>query len=166
MMYRITGNSMYREWGWKIFQSFQEYTCVPGGEGYTSLNDVRTVPPTTRDNMESFWLVSLDSKFWETLGSYSVELTLSDAGRNSQVPVFAIFTDGLHAVDSGCLQHRGASISEVHPEGITEDRLGKTAAVKKIFESDSSTLQFGTGIYLSITLHERSLVHISVWNKD
>ncbi|KXH42281.1 glycosyl hydrolase family 47 [Colletotrichum salicis] len=56
MMYRITGNSMYREWGWNIFQSFQKHTLVPDGEGYTSLNDVRTVPAATRDNMESFWL--------------------------------------------------------------------------------------------------------------
>ncbi|KAK1656260.1 putative endoplasmic reticulum mannosyl-oligosaccharide 1,2-alpha-mannosidase, partial [Colletotrichum phormii] len=56
MTYRITGNAMYREWGWKIFQSFQKHTLVPDGEGYTSLNDVRTVPAAMRDNMESFWL--------------------------------------------------------------------------------------------------------------
>ncbi|KAI8315548.1 Mannosyl-oligosaccharide 1,2-alpha-mannosidase [Colletotrichum sp. SAR11_240] len=57
MMYRVTGDSMYREWGWKIFQAFREHTMAPDGEGFTSLNDVRTVPPSTRDNMESFWLV-------------------------------------------------------------------------------------------------------------
>ncbi|GKT62612.1 mannosyl-oligosaccharide-alpha-mannosidase [Colletotrichum tofieldiae] len=65
MMYRITGNSMYREWGWNIFQSFQKHTLVLDGEGYTSLNDVRTVPPATRDNMESFWLMpSTDPLIW------------------------------------------------------------------------------------------------------
>ncbi|KAI8302125.1 Mannosyl-oligosaccharide 1,2-alpha-mannosidase [Colletotrichum sp. SAR11_59] len=57
MMYRVTGDSMYREWGWKIFQAFREHTMASDGEGFTSLNDVRTVPPSTRDNMESFWLV-------------------------------------------------------------------------------------------------------------
>ncbi|KAJ0340436.1 hypothetical protein COL922a_003458 [Colletotrichum nupharicola] len=57
MMYRVTGDSMYREWGWKIFQAFREHTMAPDGEGFTSLNDVRTVPPSTRDNMESFWLI-------------------------------------------------------------------------------------------------------------
>ncbi|KAI8230826.1 Mannosyl-oligosaccharide 1,2-alpha-mannosidase [Colletotrichum sp. SAR 10_86] len=56
MMYRVTGDSMYREWGWKIFQAFREHTMASDGEGFTSLNDVRTVPPSTRDNMESFWL--------------------------------------------------------------------------------------------------------------
>ncbi|KAK8095653.1 mannosyl-oligosaccharide 1-2-alpha-mannosidase [Apiospora kogelbergensis] len=56
MMYRITGDSIYREWGWNIFQAFQEHTKTPFGDGYTSLDDVRTVPPKTRDNMESFWL--------------------------------------------------------------------------------------------------------------
>ncbi|KAK7908443.1 glycoside hydrolase [Apiospora marii] len=59
MMYRITGDNMYREWGWKIFQAFQEHTRTPFRDGYTSLDDVRTVPPRARDNMESFWLYVL-----------------------------------------------------------------------------------------------------------
>ncbi|KAK7951213.1 uncharacterized protein PG986_006941 [Apiospora aurea] len=56
MIYRITGDNMYREWGWKVFQAFQKHTRTPDGDGYTSLDDVRTAPPKTRDNMESFWL--------------------------------------------------------------------------------------------------------------
>ncbi|KAK8055336.1 glycoside hydrolase, partial [Apiospora rasikravindrae] len=58
LMYRITGDNMYREWGWTIFQAFQKHTRTPDRDGYTSLDDVRTVPPKTRDNMESFWLAS------------------------------------------------------------------------------------------------------------
>jgi endoplasmic reticulum Man9GlcNAc2 1,2-alpha-mannosidase len=56
-MWRITGDIMYREWGWEMFKSFMEYTAVEEGGGFTSLSNANTIPPTTRDNMESFWLV-------------------------------------------------------------------------------------------------------------
>lgn len=59
MMHRITGDPTYRERRWEIFQAFREHSPASDGEGYTSLDDVRTVPPTMRDNMETFWLVSL-----------------------------------------------------------------------------------------------------------
>lgn len=55
-MWRITGDDVYREWGWDMFQSFVNYTMVEGGGGFTSIGDVRTIPPPQRDNMESFWL--------------------------------------------------------------------------------------------------------------
>jgi mannosyl-oligosaccharide alpha-1,2-mannosidase len=58
MMWRITKDPIYREWGWKIFQSFVEYSTIELGEGFSSLNDVNKIPPPRRDNMESFWLVS------------------------------------------------------------------------------------------------------------
>lgn len=60
MMWRITEDPLYREWGWKIFQAFKEHTSVGDGKGYTSVNNVNAVPPVWRDNMESFWLVSGD----------------------------------------------------------------------------------------------------------
>jgi endoplasmic reticulum Man9GlcNAc2 1,2-alpha-mannosidase len=60
VMWRITGDPLYREWGWKIFKAFETHAKVNGG-GYTSLDDVNSIPPTRRDNMESFWLVSLTS---------------------------------------------------------------------------------------------------------
>lgn len=61
MMWRITEDPIYREWGWKIFQAFKEHTSVDG-KGYTSVNNVNAVPPVWRDNMESFWLVSCVAK--------------------------------------------------------------------------------------------------------
>ncbi len=57
MMWRITEDPLYREWGWKIFQAFEAHTNLSDGRGYTSVNDVNAVPPPPRDNMESFWLV-------------------------------------------------------------------------------------------------------------
>lgn len=57
-MWRITGDVKYREWGWEMFESFMKYTAVDEAGGFTSLSNANTIPPTTRDNMESFWLVS------------------------------------------------------------------------------------------------------------
>ncbi|KAI5794699.1 glycoside hydrolase [Pyronema domesticum] len=55
VMWRLTGDEIYREWGWKIFEAFVEHTKTKEG-GYTSLDDVTVIPPRMRDNMESFWL--------------------------------------------------------------------------------------------------------------
>lgn len=57
VLWRITGDELYREWGWKIFKAFINHTKVEGG-GYTSLESVLDLPARQRDNMESFWLVS------------------------------------------------------------------------------------------------------------
>ncbi|KAK9532843.1 hypothetical protein VZT92_010208 [Zoarces viviparus] len=55
-MYRFTKDPKYRDWGWEILLSFNNYTKVPGG-GYTSINNVRDpVNPGPRDKMESFFL--------------------------------------------------------------------------------------------------------------
>jgi hypothetical protein len=62
MLWRTTEDPIYREWGWEIFQAFQKHTILDDGEGYSSLNDVNRIPPTRRDDMESFWLVSTDTQ--------------------------------------------------------------------------------------------------------
>ncbi|XP_060916975.1 endoplasmic reticulum mannosyl-oligosaccharide 1,2-alpha-mannosidase isoform X2 [Labrus mixtus] len=55
-MYRFTKDTKYRDWGWDILQSFNNYTKVPDG-GYTSINNVRDpTNPGPRDKMESFFL--------------------------------------------------------------------------------------------------------------
>lgn len=95
-MWRITGDSKYREWGWEMFEAFEKWTLLEeverdadGNEikqysddedeesvrakaaarvpldmgkkyrGFSSVSDVDRIPPPTRDNMESFWLVCL-----------------------------------------------------------------------------------------------------------
>lgn len=56
ILWRLTRNPIYREWGWNIFKSFETHTKLSDGSGYTSLQDVTKVPAPQRDNMESFWL--------------------------------------------------------------------------------------------------------------
>lgn len=58
-MWRITGDEIYREWGWEMFEAFVKYTMVENGGGFSSVGDVTRDPPPSRDNMESFWLVCL-----------------------------------------------------------------------------------------------------------
>lgn len=60
-MWRITGDEIYREWGWEMFKSFMKYTAVEEGGGFTSLGDANVLPPVQKDNMESFWLVRLSA---------------------------------------------------------------------------------------------------------
>ncbi|KAK9318597.1 glycoside hydrolase [Lipomyces starkeyi] len=56
IMWRITKDPIYREWGWEIFEAFRKYAHLPDGTGYTCLESVNEVPPRPRDNMESFWM--------------------------------------------------------------------------------------------------------------
>ncbi|XP_030470743.1 mannosyl-oligosaccharide 1,2-alpha-mannosidase MNS3 [Syzygium oleosum] len=55
VLYRITEDPKYREWGWQIFEAFEKYTKVDTG-GYSSLDDVTHIPPRRRDKMETFFL--------------------------------------------------------------------------------------------------------------
>ncbi|KAJ3693879.1 hypothetical protein LUZ60_009359 [Juncus effusus] len=55
VLHKITEDPKYREWGWQIFEAFEKHTKVESG-GYTSLDDVTTVPPPKRDKMETFFL--------------------------------------------------------------------------------------------------------------
>ncbi|KAG9196329.1 Mannosyl-oligosaccharide 1,2-alpha-mannosidase [Alternaria panax] len=55
-MWRITGDDIYREWGWDMFEAFVKHTLVEDNGGFSSIGDVTKIPPPSRDNMESFWL--------------------------------------------------------------------------------------------------------------
>ncbi|OCL13351.1 glycoside hydrolase family 47 protein [Glonium stellatum] len=66
-MWRITGDEMYREWGWEMFQSFLKHTMVEDG-GFSSIGNVNSIPPPSRDNMESFWLAETLKYFYLLFG--------------------------------------------------------------------------------------------------
>ncbi|XP_032670377.1 endoplasmic reticulum mannosyl-oligosaccharide 1,2-alpha-mannosidase isoform X1 [Odontomachus brunneus] len=53
-MWYFTGNRTYQDWGWRIFQAFENYTKVE--DGYTSISNVRNVHNIRQQDMtESFW---------------------------------------------------------------------------------------------------------------
>lgn len=50
---KLTGDPIYREWGWEVFQSIEKYCRTK--YGYASLNDVNR-PGSNDDRMESFFM--------------------------------------------------------------------------------------------------------------
>lgn len=54
VLYHLTGDPVYREWGWEIFQAIEKHCRVKGG--YGGIRDVRKPNPLTEDKMESFFL--------------------------------------------------------------------------------------------------------------
>ncbi|PSN64842.1 mannosyl-oligosaccharide 1,2-alpha-mannosidase [Corynespora cassiicola Philippines] len=89
-MWRITGDEIYREWGWDMFESFIKHTMVENGGGFTSVNDVRSVPPPSRDNMESFWLAETLKYFYLLFGPNDV-LPLDQVVLNTEAHPFPRF---------------------------------------------------------------------------
>ncbi|KAF2456647.1 family 47 glycosyl hydrolase [Lineolata rhizophorae] len=92
-MWRITGDPMYREWGWEMFQSFIIHTAVPHNGGFTSVSDVTRIPPPSRDNMESFWLAETLKYFYLLFGPDDV-LPLDQIVLNTEAHPFPQFSMG------------------------------------------------------------------------
>ncbi|KAI1498313.1 glycoside hydrolase family 47 protein [Biscogniauxia marginata] len=90
MMWRITEDPIYRKWGWKIFKAFEKHTNVGNKKGYTSLNDVNSIPPTKRDNMESFWLAETLKYLYLLFGPVDF-LPLHEVVFNTEAHVFPVF---------------------------------------------------------------------------
>jgi len=66
VLYRVTHNSTYRDWAWKIFGAFERHARV--GHGYSSLKDV-TVGTNEgsdkyRDEMPSYFLAETLKYFY------------------------------------------------------------------------------------------------------
>lgn len=92
-MWRITGDVKYREWGWEMFKSFMNYTAVEDGGGFTSLANANVIPPTRRDNMESFWLAET-LKYFYLLFSPDDLLPLDGIVLNTEAHPFPRFEMG------------------------------------------------------------------------
>lgn len=55
--FRLSGDPIYREWGWEIFQAFEKHCRLENG-AYAGLVDVDALPEDIEhiDKMETFWL--------------------------------------------------------------------------------------------------------------
>lgn len=60
LAYRLTGDSRYRDIGWKIFKSIEKHCRLEGG-GYASVLNVDDTHSQKDDKMETFWLVCFSS---------------------------------------------------------------------------------------------------------
>ena len=62
IMYRLSGDEIWREKGWKMFNAIQNYTRVEFG--HSAISDVTNVNTTHTDEMESFWLAETLKYFY------------------------------------------------------------------------------------------------------
>ncbi|KAK0922427.1 mannosyl-oligosaccharide alpha-1,2-mannosidase [Friedmanniomyces endolithicus] len=92
-MWRITGDTKYRDWGWKMFEAFMKHTAVLDGSGYSSISSVNILPPPLKDNMESFWLAET-LKYFFLLFSPNDMLPLTDVVFNTEAHPFPRFQLG------------------------------------------------------------------------
>ncbi|KAF5355355.1 hypothetical protein D9758_006099 [Tetrapyrgos nigripes] len=54
IMWRVTGDSKWRNRGWRIFEALERHTKTP--YGYASLRTTEVVPPSKEDDMPSYFL--------------------------------------------------------------------------------------------------------------
>ena len=74
-MYRITGDEIWREKGWKMFNAIHNSTQAEFGN--TAIFDVTNDTPTGMDEMESFWLAET-LKYFYLLFSDPTLISLDD----------------------------------------------------------------------------------------
>ncbi|KAL2467389.1 Mannosyl-oligosaccharide 1 [Abeliophyllum distichum] len=88
ILFRITEDPKYQKWGWEIFEAFEKYTKVDSG-GYSSLDDVTTLPPQRRDKMETFFLGETLKYLYLLLGDTNV-IPLDEYVFNTEAHPFPI----------------------------------------------------------------------------
>ncbi|KAH7364313.1 glycoside hydrolase family 47 protein [Rhexocercosporidium sp. MPI-PUGE-AT-0058] len=130
-MWRITGDVMYREWGWDMFKSFMNYTAVEDGGGFTSLSNANIIPPVEKDNMESFWLAET-LKYFYLLFSPNDLLPLDKVVINTEAHAFPRFKLGPLFKTGWKRKPRGADgkILPDHPK--VEGRVVETQKIAEV----------------------------------
>ncbi|EEB18741.1 Endoplasmic reticulum mannosyl-oligosaccharide 1,2-alpha-mannosidase, putative [Pediculus humanus corporis] len=91
IMYQITGNTTYQDWGWQVFEAFEKFTKV--ANGYTSIGNVKSVAKTRpKDIMESFFLGETLKYLYLLFGDDRHELSLKEFVLNSEAHPLPIYT--------------------------------------------------------------------------
>ena len=62
IMYRVTGDTYWREVGWAMFEAIQKHTASTYGA--SGIEDVTSDPPGHTNVMESFWLAETLKYFY------------------------------------------------------------------------------------------------------
>ena len=55
VLYRVTKNPLYRDWGWEIVKAFRKHSRIDSG-GFTTLQNADVENPRSSNRMESFFL--------------------------------------------------------------------------------------------------------------
>ncbi|KAJ2731741.1 hypothetical protein IW152_004337 [Coemansia sp. BCRC 34962] len=89
ILYRITGDVKYKEWGWQIFQAIDKWTKTPAG--FSAYRDVTSTKRDSQltDSMESFFLAET-LKYLYLLFSPADYYSLDDYVFNTEAHPFKI----------------------------------------------------------------------------
>ncbi|KAI6368064.1 hypothetical protein MCOR25_004747 [Pyricularia grisea] len=84
-MYRITGDPIWQEKGWRMWEAVVAATRTP--DGHSAIDDVRVSSPGWTDNMESFWIAET-LKYFYLLYSTPDVLSLDEWVLNTEAHPF------------------------------------------------------------------------------
>ncbi|ODQ62068.1 glycoside hydrolase family 47 protein [Wickerhamomyces anomalus NRRL Y-366-8] len=90
-MYRLTGDSKWRDYGWMMFENIVKYCKTPEGE-FASLRDITVRgarPDNFKDSLESFWFSETLKYFYLLFDDISV-LSLDDYVLNTEAHAFKL----------------------------------------------------------------------------
>ena len=88
VLHQVTGNPVYREWGWKMFQAIDQYCRAD--YGFAEFNDVADVDKGTADKQESYFLAET-LKYLYLLQSPHHTISLEKYVFNTEAHVLKIF---------------------------------------------------------------------------
>ncbi|CAH7669632.1 glycoside hydrolase [Phakopsora pachyrhizi] len=88
--WRTTGDPIYREWGWQIFEAFNKHCRVNSTGAFSSILDVDQSPAKTDDKMETFWIAET-LKYLLLLFSDDDSISLNSHVFNTEAHIFPIF---------------------------------------------------------------------------
>ncbi|EIW87221.1 glycoside hydrolase family 47 protein [Coniophora puteana RWD-64-598 SS2] len=88
--YRLTGDPVYRQYGWSIFEAIEKHCRVSSG-GYASVLDVDQLPVEHEDKMETF-LMSETLKYLYLLFADASEIPLNEYVFNTEAHPLPVFT--------------------------------------------------------------------------
>lgn len=141
-LYRLTKDEKYREWGYEIFQNFVKYTKIINEDGkvsYTSLDDVTSIPPRKRDNMESFWLAETlkylyllfdeDNKI--PLDQYVFNTEAHPFPRFDMAPLFKTGWERSENDERSKIHYKGAVKESTMEASTNEEELNKKLKIDK-----------------------------------
>ncbi|RZB55448.1 Mannosyl-oligosaccharide 1,2-alpha-mannosidase MNS1 [Glycine soja] len=90
-LWRFTGNKTYQEWGWNIFQAFENNSRIE--TGYVGLKDVNT---GAKDNMMQSYFLSETLKYLYLLFSPPSVISLNEWVFNTEAHPLRIMTRSAH----------------------------------------------------------------------
>jgi Glycosyl hydrolase family 47 len=112
VLHHLTGDPIYREWGWECFLAIERYCKTD--IAYGSLHDVSNVDGRAENKMESFFLAET-LKYLFLLQDPDSEIDLVSDRRLVHLSNLMNLTIGLNChklVEQACFQYRGSSTSD------------------------------------------------------